>query len=546
MEGFFGIGKGGSMQPDGWNLNNLTKKELALLKQKEVVPQGATKSVVAPKVGTVLPPQGAIAPQVAGLLGVDPVATQQQSRVPPNATASKPIYVDTAGNAGRSIPKGTGTSGIYADPTDAAKVASKAGPSMLRQAGGLLARGALGPAGLGMQLMGGGEGLSNGEMPKDFPPEMINDARNYAAGIRDKASQMVNPKTGAGLLMVDKPQDKAEEQMPWPDMPVAEEPVQEQDPRLAQDQAFMFKKVKSDLEEGRVSKPKLAEQAVDAQIQQTGKKVTPEERTELIKEETGFFRKMDDDKIADYMSAFLVGGGVYLTLLGDSAGGQTMFAQGNRFKQDKIDRKDKAAAAEAAAAEIERDQYWKERDSARKEADTASQIGTRAGNLNVSEAELLLKEQGVGYEGDRVQIARDRLEGDQTYQQAQMERLKAQTSYGEAKLKIDEKLAEARKLAAEKSGSGGALTAPALSYNDNKELAKAYFDAQGLDVDDGVVETAAQQLITLQKNASDLSVDEMMNDVARQFKLEGGEPSSKFLGYEVPFTGKDPKLSFKK
>lgn len=543
---FLGIGKGGILQPDGWNLNNLSKKELALLKQKGVAPKGVALPPVAPKAGMVLPPQAAIAPQVAGLLGVDPVATQQQSRVSPSTPASKPIYVDSAGNAGRSIPKGAGTSGIYADPTDAAKVAAKGGPSMLQRAGGLLARGALGPAGLGAQLMAGGEGLSDGERPKDFPPEMIDDARKYAAGIREKTSQIANPKTGAGLLMAGQPQEAQAapaEEMPWPDLPVAEGPEPE-DPRIAQERAFLSQKVKTDLSEGKVSKPKLAEQAVDAQLQQTGQKVTPEERKELIKEETGFFRKMDDDKIADYMSAFMVGGGVYLTLMGDAAGGQTLFAQGNRFKQDKIDRQDKAAAEVAAEAARKREEYWKTREAEVKEADTASKIKSREGNLGVSEAELLLKEQGLGLEGDRVQVAKDRLSGDQTYQKSQIERMEAQTSFGEEKLKIEQKLADARMLAAEKTGSGGNLTAPALSYSDNKELAKSYFKAQGVDVDDGVLEAAAQQLITLQKNASDLSVDEMMSDVARQFDLTPGEDPAWYDPFG--FTGSDPTLTLKK
>lgn len=548
---FLGIGKGGILQPDGWNLNNLSKKELALLKQKGVAPKSAALPPVAPKTGTVMPPQGAIKPPIAGLLGVDPVATQQQSRVPPTTPAPKPIYVDTAGNAGRSVPKGAGTSGIYADPTDAAKVAAKGGPGMLQKAGGLLARGALGPAGLGLQLMAGGEGLSDGERPKEYPPEMIDDARKYAAGIKEKATQAANPKSGAGLLMAGQPQEQAQAapagEMAWPDLPVAEEPAQE-DPQIAQERAFLSQKVKSDLSEGKVSKPKLAEQAVDAQLQQSGQKVTPEERKELIKEETGFFRKMDDEKIADYMSAFMVGGGIYLTLMGDAAGGQTMFAQGNKFKQDIIDQKDKEAAAVAAAAEAEREEYWKNREAERKEADVLSQIETRSGNLNYKGQELGLKEQGLGLEGDRVQVAKDRLEGDQNYQQAQIARMEAQTAFGDEKLKIERKLADARMLAAEKSGSGGNITAPALSYEDNKELAKAYFKAQGLKVDDGVLESTAQQLITLQKNGSDLSVDEMMADVTRQFNVAPGEPASTvpLLGWEIPWTGKDPMLTYKK
>lgn len=544
---FLGIGKGGILQPDGWNLNNLSKKELALLKQKGVAPKSAALPPVTPKAGTVLPPQGAIKPPIAGLLGVDPVATQQQSRVPPTTPASKPIYVDTAGNAGRSVPKGAGTSGIYADPTDAAKVAAKGGPGILQKAGGLLARGAFGPAGLGLQLMAGGEGLSDGERPKEYPPEMIDDARKYAAGIKEKAAQAANPKSGAGLLMAGQPQEQAQAapaaEMAWPDLPVAEEPAQE-DPRIAQERAFLSQKVKTDLSEGKVSKPKLAEQAVDAQLQQSGQKVTPEERKELIKEETGFFRKMDDEKIADYMSAFMVGGGIYLTLMGDAAGGQTMFAQGNKFKQDIIDQKDKEAAAVAAAAEAEREDYWKDRDFTRKEADTLSEIETRVGNLDYKGKELGLKERGLGLEGDRVQVAKDRLTGDQTYQSAQIDRMEAQTAFGEAKLDIERKLADARMLSAEKAGSGGNITAPALSYTDNKELAESYFKAQGLDVDDGVLEAAAQQLITLQKNASDLSVDEMMTDVARQFDLTAGEDP--YWWDITGLSGSDPAVTLKK
>jgi hypothetical protein len=110
-------------------------------------------------------------------------------------------------------------------------------------------------------------------------------------------------------------------------------------------------------------------------------------------------------------------------------------------------------------------------------------------------------------------------------------------------LDIERKLADARMLSAEKAGSGGNITAPALSYTDNKELAEAYFKAQGLEVDDGVLEAAAQQLITLQKNASDLSVDEMMTDVARQFDLTAGEDP-----YWWDFTGisgSDPTVTLK-
>lgn len=545
---FLGIGKGGILQPDGWNLNNLSKKELALLKQKGVAPKSAALPPVAPKTGTVLPPQGAIKPPIAGLLGVDPVATQQQSRVPPTTPASKPIYVDTAGNAGRSVPKGAGTSGIYADPTDAAKVAAKSGSGMLQKAGGLLARGAMGPAGLGLQLMAGGEGLSDGERPKEFPPEMVDDARKYAAGIREKTSQMANPKSGAGLLMAGQPQGAQAapaDDMAYPDLPVAEEPAPE-DPRIAQERAFLSQKVKADLVEGKVSKPKLAEQAVDAQLQQTGQKVTPEERKELIKEETGFFRKMDDDKIADYMSAFMVGGGVYLTLMGDAAGGQTLFAQGNKFKQDKIDRQDKAAAEVAAEAERKRDEYWKNRELGVKEADTASKIKSRAGNLTVAETELLLKEQGLGLEGDRVKVAQDRLSGDQTFQQSQIQRMEAQTAFGEAKLEIDRKLADARMKAAENAGSGSKITAPALSYSDNKELAEAFFKAQGLAVDKGVLESTAQQLITFQKNGSDLTVEEMLNEVTKQFNVKPGKAPTTIpvFDWKVPFTGADPMLTY--
>lgn len=533
MFDFMSLGKGGTVQPNGWDLSNLSKKELATLKSKGVKP------VKPPLTGTVLPNTPGLNTPPAGLLGVDPVATQQQARVNPNTPQSKPIYVDSAGNAGRSLPAGSGANVAYGD---AAKATPKG--SITQAAKGLMGRfgGAVaGPVGLGVSLLGAGDPLGNSERPRQLSPGEIADAQKFAKRVQENSRL---PKTGKALLTAGQSQVQPQgaapaEDMPWPELPVAEGPEAE-DPRIAQEREFLSQKVKTDLAEGNVSKAKLAEQAVDAQLQQTGQDVTPKEREELIKKETGFFRKMDNDSLAQYMSTIMMAAGVYTAMMGDGQSAQALFGAASGLRGEKAEREAKAAAAELEERKLGLD----ERRVASTERDVDSKIGKREVDADVALSGLVLSERGL-------EVDETLAEETTAMGQARRARLEAETAFDSVKQSIEQqradaytKYTEARAKAAE---AGSKLpTAPTLTFPQNKELTESYFKAKGLDVDKGVIEAASQQLMNLQKNYPDLTVDEQLSLVTEQFDLSPAKAPSRFLGFDIPLTGSDPKLSLPK
>lgn len=495
------------------------------------------QALSAAKTGPVLPPQGAVGQAPAGLLGADPVATQQQSRVNPNTPGSKPIYVDTAGNAGRSIPAGSGANVAYgAQPTPTPKAGmGQVAKGLLGRAGGAV----MGPAGLGVSLLGGGTPLADGTKAKVFSPEEIKDAQKYAQSIRGK-SQI--PATGSKLLTMgqNQPQEAqgapAQSDMPYPDLPVAE-PADAPSPNLAAEQAMLQTKVKSQLEDGSVSKPKLAAQVVDAQIAQKGGKFSKTERDKMVKEETGFFRSMDEDTVAKYVSTIMMGAGVYSAMMGDGQSAQALFGQANTVRGAKAKRE----ADEADAAAALRKEGREERKVIATELDAKSKAGYRETQGKTAKERLDIERAALGIAEGRAGAMAGKAESESELAKARAQRLEAQTAFDAKKLEIDQQRADA--YAKKQASGGGGGTLPTLTFKDNKELTEKFLEANGLGADDAVVEAISQQLMGLQKYGGDLTVEEMMEEVTKQFNLL---PAEAGWFSEDGFGSKPPRLSYKK
>lgn len=317
------------------NTLNLTPDEL-----KQLQARGGT-AVEGARTGTYLPPEQPVsqASRVAGLLEADPVSTQQQSRVGPQQ--GRTFYTNTAGQTGTSVPKGSGTSGIYETAADAAEGGGKgAARGLLGRAAGAV----FGPVGMGVQAALTPGQLGNGELTpeqqqelarqavQNMGPEVAGSAVRYGQDVSNRAVDSALGRTSPISLMNPNPeeativQDNA--QPPVEETPVG--PVAEANPttvpqaaaKTMQDQEVQRQTLEAGalkgLSTGEVSRPKLAAAVVEADVQRSGKELTPEQTKAAVTQELTAMKTMNNSDLSRYVSYALMAAGVLAALLDKS------------------------------------------------------------------------------------------------------------------------------------------------------------------------------------------------------------------------------------
>lgn len=305
-------------------------------------------------------------------LGVDPVAAQEQSRVSPDR-AGRTFYANTAGDVGTSVPKGSGTSGVY---DEAAGAAGKG-------AGGLgkLARtGAkfLGPLGFVADAVNP-EAVADGELTPEqqaqqaqlavanMGPQMAGDAWQFGSDVAKRTLDAGMQRQGPlDLRDPQAPQGNYFNQSQSPrleDTPVG--PVAQSQPTNpgeaignAEQQKVAIQQQVSDqslnaLNSGQLTRAKAAETVVTADAARSGKELTPDQKQAAVKEEVANMKSMDNQGLSKYLGIALVAGGLLASVL-DKSGKTTEMFVGSMNKQmdrelasGQAQRKADAAAAKA-------------------------------------------------------------------------------------------------------------------------------------------------------------------------------------------------------
>lgn len=313
--------------------------------------------------------------QTRAALGVDPVATQEQSRVGPDR-AGRTFYANTAGDVGTSVPKGSGTSGVY---DEAAGAAGKAGGSLgkLARVGGKF----LGPLGFVADAVNP-EAVGDGELTPEqqaqqaqlavanMGPQIAGDAWQFGSDVA-KRTLDAGMQRRAPLDLRDPQQPRQnlydQEQSPrLEDTPVG--PVAQSQPTTpgeavgqAEQQKVAVQQQVADqslnaLNSGQLTRTKAAETVVTADAARAGKELTPDQKQAAIKEEVANMKSMDNQGLSKYLGIALVAGGLLASVL-DKSGKTTELFVGSMNKQ--MDRElasgQAQRKAEAAAAKAKQD-----------------------------------------------------------------------------------------------------------------------------------------------------------------------------------------------
>ena len=471
------------------------------------------------------------------LLEADPVSTQAQSRVGPER-AARTFYANTAGDVGTSVPKGSGTSGVYSVAEEAAP---KAARGILRTAGK-----ALGPAGILLDLANP-EAVGDAELTPaqqqamaeqavgNMAPQLRADAVNFAQGVSDRA---VNQAMGRGnpIDLRDPQAPRSNLYEPLPEQPVAvETPVgpaasaapQTEPQRVVaqqQQQEAVRQQVEDSavtaLSEGQLTRPQAAEAVVKADAQRAGVTLTPDQTKAAVADELGSMKSMDNSQLGRYISYAAIAGGLIASFMDKSGQTSQLFASSMNKEMDRqLARGQAEKKAQAKAAELKAEQANKDREFGLKEKDFGRKVKA---DENLAE-----------YRGDQTDIAREGNEirrstaaNTAAYQQqslglrregmAQRAAQNAQQQsnwdkmfgFREAEAAREQGNTEARlqqgqqrirqgdeaNLIAAKRAQDAANKGPTMSAKEAEEAIKATAKAQGVDLDKAVLKNAAQQL----------------------------------------------------
>lgn len=349
---------------DNFSTLNLTPEEL----KKLALRQGG--GALAGAVEGEFIPRGESIGQDRPRIGADPVSAQEQSRVGPRG-AGRTFYANTAGDVGTSVPRGSGTSGIY---EAAAEQAPKAGRGLLRTLGK-----AAGPVGV-LADVANPEMLGDGELTPEqqnqqaqlavanMGPQMAGDAWKFG---QDVAERTLDAGMGrrAPLDLRD-PQQPRTNYFDQSRSPRLEEspmgPVAEANPQTPQQAAGAAEQQKVGMQQqladqslnalnsGELTRKKAAEAVVQADVQRSGKDLTPSQQQEAVKDEVSNMRGMDNQGLSKYLGIALVAGGLLASVMDKSGKTADMFAQSMNKQMDRelqggiAQRKQDAATAKAA------------------------------------------------------------------------------------------------------------------------------------------------------------------------------------------------------
>lgn len=288
-------------------------------------------------------------------IGVDPISTQQQSRTG-YGRPSTTYYANKAGDIGTSVPRGSGTSGIY---EDVAKSAGKVGGGILRSASKVA-----GPLGFAFEAVNP-QMLDDGELTREqqaqqarmavenMGPQVAGDAAQFGsdlaqrtldAGMGRKQPLDLRDPQAPKTNLYDHSQSPREE-APVQQTPVG--PITESAPSTPQQAAattaqqyegerqVVEANTLKGLESGQVSRPKAAEAVVQADAQRAGKVLTPEQTKAAVAEELTSMKSMDNSEVSKYLSYALIAGGLIGSFADKTGRTSELFAQGFNKQLDR-------------------------------------------------------------------------------------------------------------------------------------------------------------------------------------------------------------------
>ena len=406
--------------------------------------------------------------------------------------------------------------------TQAAKTAARVGPlsGILAAAGGV------------EELYGSGLNPMNTSSRMDISRQMLDaqgfnpsEAQRAAAGtdmkaIADRAVGRAKGELKAaparykeGLAQGKYPIDLT---VPNPKAPSAPTEVETQRQVLEQG-------AKEQLRTNQLSRPQAAEAVVEADIARTGETLTPDQKKARVAQESQAMRGMSNDDLSRYISYAMVGAGLLASALDSSGAAGQAFAGSFNTQLDR-----------------ELQGGLKDQEQAAKALQNAQKNALEDRKITATERDV---ESKVKDRASKAEIYSARTEG-------LLDRWENEARLGNAKLAETTRNNQARDASyrerTAKSGTSSKkqLGAP-LTFPQNKELVESYMKSQDVKADKGVVENIASQLGNLQKNMPGYTPEEYLQQALRDVQIDKGEEYSTLFGFNIPFTGKDSKVSLK-
>lgn len=444
--------------------------------------------------------------------------------------------------------------------------AQGAGRGILSRLGGAM----FGPVGTGVQaaLMPGdiGDGELSPEQREANNPGEQADAAAYAQRVQENARQAAQPPLqGAGLLSAGVDQSQAAQpQAAPPEAPQLTKSTgfaPTDDPQEAQARKViaqhMQEKQRQSLEDtvvdklksNQLSRVKAAEAVVQADVQQRGLDLTPDEKKAAVTEEVNSMRQMNNSDLGKYLSFALMGLGAAFGATSEQ--NAAIFNQGfNTQYNNAINRALKQQQSAQKQAQWEAEYKLKERDTKRKEKGTDFDIDYKGDKLDLDrdkfkvdtkykdarlgqfdrglsqgDRRLSQGDAALGLQGQRLGLDREKFNADQAYKGTRLDQY-------ERKLNAPPQL---------KAGEG--------TTKDNAEFVDQWSKANNVNLDTGVKESVLQQFAIARKNWPGevaKNPDAVMKRILSQYSAKskpetpfvpdwlGGGASTK---YSIPGTG---------
>lgn len=534
---------------DNFSTLNLTPEELKQLQLRQA--GGGLMGAV----------EGEYLPRAEGIesdrprIGADPVSTQQQSRVAPER-AGRTFYANTQGDVGTSVPKGSGTSGVYSAAEEALGEGGGKAAGVFGKAARLGGK-ALGPVGILMDVANP-EAVGDAELTPEQQAELARgavanmgqqqaaDAVQFAQGVSDRT---VNAGMGRGNPIdlrdpqaprsnlydqsrsprqeepatVDTPVGQAAPAQPVnPEQAVAKQTAQQETVRQATEQASV-----QALTSGELTRPKAAEAVVAADAKRAGVELTPEQSKKAVQEELTNMKSMDNNQLGKYLSYAAIAGGLIASFMDKSGQASQMFAQSFNKQLDRNlaegQANKKAAAAQAkfeAEQKLERDKLVRtDRGLDIKEKGVNQQGEYQQGQLELGGERNQISREGNAatnaYRGESLNLRREGMaqrQAEAARDQANWEKMfgfketeaqrdqrnqEARIGQGAEKVRQGNESLVIQATKAAKSSEGKGID---ITTKDAEETVKATAAAQGVDLDKAALKNAAQQYRARVKN----------------------------------------------
>lgn len=410
----------------------------------DINPRNLPATTAQPLTGEYIPannvtPNGPRPP--AGLLGYgEPVSTQQQSGVNPNAKA-RTFYTNSQGQTSTNTPpKGAATSGVYEPKVprtggwmDGQKnITADAIKDVLGKSKGAVAK-TLGVAGRALgPLAAAYAGVE--QVNQKYGPAAYENFHNMMEESRTRKAMEADPALAdRGLLAADKVstqamdgvrglmQQGAEQNANAPQaqpqpipagvaapqgQPQAQPPQaapqapQGPDPRVIAAQKAQAEQKRKTIEAGalhqletnQLSRTKAAEAVVKQDLERQGIDAKPKERQQLVAQELTSMRNMSNPEMAKYLSYAMLAVGIGASIADKS--GQAF----NNFATAGMNAYSAAQARQQQQAQYQQEYQLKVAEQNRKNRDTDSNVGYREGTLGLKRDDLSLDRDKFGFD----------------------------------------------------------------------------------------------------------------------------------------------------